>query len=37
MKRKKTSYSHQELAILYFPDILPKSASQQLSRRIVND
>jgi hypothetical protein len=37
MRNKKTSYSHQELAMLYFPDILPKSASRQLSRRIVKD
>jgi hypothetical protein len=37
MKNKKTSYSHQELAMLYFPDILPDSASRQLSRRILKD
>jgi hypothetical protein len=37
MKNKKTSYTHQELAMLYFPDVLPESASRQLSRRIVKD
>ncbi|MDR1202260.1 MAG: DUF4248 domain-containing protein [Tannerellaceae bacterium] len=37
MKNKKTIYTHQELALLYFPDILPESASRQLSRRILRD
>jgi hypothetical protein len=37
MRSKKTSYTHQELAMLYFPEILPKSASRQLSRRIAQD
>lgn len=31
------TYSHQELAVLYFPDILPPSASKQLSRWILRD
>lgn len=30
-------YSHKELAALYFPDILPESASTQLSRWIHRD
>jgi hypothetical protein len=37
MRTKKTSYTHQELAMLYFPYVLPKSASRQLSRRIAQD
>jgi hypothetical protein len=37
MKNKKISYTHQELAMLYYPDVLPESASRQLSRRIVKD
>jgi hypothetical protein len=37
MKNKKSSYTHKELAMLYFPDVLPDSASRQLSRRILKD
>jgi hypothetical protein len=37
MKNKKSSYTHKELAMLYFPGVLPESASRQLSRRIVKD
>ncbi len=34
---RKPIYSHQELAVLYFPDIRPESASSQLSRWINRD
>lgn len=34
---KKRIYGHQELAQLYFPDVLPKSASSQLTRWIARD
>jgi hypothetical protein len=37
MKNKKSSYTHKELAMLYFPGVLPESASRQLSRRILKD
>ena len=36
MNTNKT-YGHQELALLYFPNILPASASTQLSRWIRRD
>ena len=36
-EQRKPTYSHQELAVLYFPDILPESASSQLSRWINRD
>lgn len=35
--KKKIVYSHMELALLFFPDIQPKSASRQLSRWIMRD
>lgn len=35
--KKKINYSHQELAVMFFPDIMPQSASKQLSRWIMRD
>lgn len=35
--RKNKICGHQELALCYFPDITPKSASQQLTRWITRD
>jgi len=34
---KKPMYTHKELAILYFPNITPQSASSQLTRWIRRD
>ena len=34
---KNRSWGHMELALLYFPNILPKSASSQLSQWIRRD
>ena len=34
---KQRSYSHKELAMLYFPDIQPKSASQRFTLWITRD
>jgi len=34
---KKPMYTHKELALLYFPDITPQSASSQLTRWIRRD
>jgi len=36
-KQRKPTYSHQEVAVLYFPYIRPESASSQLSRWINRD
>lgn len=35
--KKKIVYSHMEVALMFFPDIQPKSASRQLSRWISRD
>lgn len=35
--RTKPIYGHKELAMLYFPDIMPESASRQLTRWIHRD
>lgn len=36
-KRGKPTFSHQELAVMYFPDVRPESASSMLSRWINRD
>jgi len=36
-KNKKTNYTHQEVAVRYFPEVLPESASRQLTRWIMRD
>jgi len=35
--KKKIVYSHMEVALMFFPDIQPKSASRQLTRWIFRD
>ncbi len=35
--KDKSNYSHQELAMLYFPHVQPQSASKQLTRCIRRD
>lgn len=36
-KMRKMCYTHKEIAMLYFPDMQPKSASRKLSVWIQND